>query len=225
MSHNGYFGYDLKLRESTVIDNREIAPDVFLLSLPRYTKFLAGQVIGLSLDPSEEPRLYSICSGIGQDELQILYNIKQDGYFTPKLRKAKWNDKIWISDPFGSFLGSEEPAYWIASGTGIAPFLSMFLSVIGGNKVLIHGGRTLDSFYFADELISFFRENYVRCCSQETSSEVFSGRLKSYLRQLSDLPTDQNYYLCGLAEMIVESRDILISKGVPFDNILAEIYF
>jgi ferredoxin--NADP+ reductase len=36
---------------------------------------------------------------------------------------------------------------------------------------------------------------------------------------------DQKYYLCGSAEMVVESREILISKGIPFNNIVAEIYF
>jgi ferredoxin--NADP+ reductase len=93
------------------------------------------------------------------------------------------------------------------------------------NKILIHGGRTLDSFYFAEEFKPFFKENYVRCCSQETSPEVFGGRLTSYLRTLQNLPPEYNYYLCGLAEMVVETRDVLISKGVPFNNILAEIYF
>jgi ferredoxin--NADP+ reductase len=40
-----------------------------------------------------------------------------------------------------------------------------------------------------------------------------------------NLPTDENYYLCGSSEMVVETRDILVDKGVPFGNIIAEIYF
>jgi len=42
---------------------------------------------------------------------------------------------------------------------------------------------------------------------------------------LDDLPEDQKYYLCGSAEMVVECREILISKGIAFSNIVAEIYF
>jgi ferredoxin--NADP+ reductase len=34
-----------------------------------------------------------------------------------------------------------------------------------------------------------------------------------------------NYYLCGKALMVVEVRDLLISRGIPFENILSEIYF
>jgi len=37
------------------------------------------------------------------------------------------------------------------------------------------------------------------------------------------LPVDSKYFLCGRAEMIVEVRDILINKGVSFNNIIAEI--
>ena len=33
------------------------------------------------------------------------------------------------------------------------------------------------------------------------------------------------YYLCGSAEMVVDTRDILIEKGIPFENIVSEIYF
>ena len=39
------------------------------------------------------------------------------------------------------------------------------------------------------------------------------------------LPVDRKYYLCGSAEMVVGTRDILISKNVPYDAIIAEIYF
>jgi len=31
--------------------------------------------------------------------------------------------------------------------------------------------------------------------------------------------------LCGSSGMVVEVRDILIDRGIPFGNITAEIYF
>jgi ferredoxin--NADP+ reductase len=65
----------------------------------------------------------------------------------------------------------------------------------------------------------------VRCCSQQEGNGVFAGRVTQYLEDAEDLPMDQKYYLCGSAEMVVESREILISKGIPFNNIVAEIYF
>jgi len=68
-------------------------------------------------------------------------------------------------------------------------------------------------------------ENCVRCCSGVSACNVFPGRVTSYLKDLVDIPIDINYYLCGKALMVVEVRDLLISRGVPYQNILAEIYF
>ena len=117
------------------------------------------------------------------------------------------------------------PAYWIASGTGIAPFYSMFKSGIGNNKTLIHGGRDKDSFYFEKEFIPFFNNKYIRCCSKECAEGLYNGRITQFLAEETYLPPDQKYYLCGSAEMVVEVRDILISRKIPFPNIVAEIYF
>jgi ferredoxin--NADP+ reductase len=101
----------------------------------------------------------------------------------------------------------------------------MYRTGMGENKILIHGGRTLDSFYFSNELASAFGNRYVRCCSQEDSPEVFHGRVTQYLQELNSLPSEMKYYLCGSAEMVVECREILLAKGVPFNQIVAEIYF
>ncbi|MCF8399520.1 MAG: hypothetical protein K9G58_15215 [Bacteroidales bacterium] len=204
---------------------REISPDVYILSYNRPFQFVPGQVVGLTLDPEEAPRLYSIASGNREDRIQILFNIVPEGSLTKKLIKLKDGDTLYSTKPFGSFYGKSRPGYFIASGTGLAPYLSMIESGLGKNKVLIHGGRTLKSFYLQDELKKMMGENYIRCCSQEKGDGVFEGRLTKYLRQQNELPADHDYYLCGSSEMVSEARDILIDKGVPFNNIIAEIYF
>jgi len=68
-------------------------------------------------------------------------------------------------------------------------------------------------------------ERYIRCCTKEQSCNVFPGRVTAYMNEINNQPTQINYYLCGKALMVVEVRDLLISKGVPYENILAEIYF
>lgn len=220
------FKYDLDLFPVKVLDNTEISSGVYILSFQRKNNFVAGQVVGVSILKSMEPRLYSIASGNQDDAIRLLYNIKPGGELSPSLAELRTGDTIYVSAPFGSFYGTAKPAWLIASGTGIAPYLSMLRSGLHKDKVLIHGGRTLDSFYFRDEIRELLGEkNYVRCCSQERGGGVYEGRLTNYLRELESIPTDCKYYLCGLAEMVVETRDLLIEKGVPYENIIAEIYF
>lgn len=220
-----YYNTIHKLYEETVVDNKEISPGVYLISIKRKHDFLSGQVVKLAVNMEHPPRIYSICSGNHEEVLRILFNIKEDGYLTPKLAGLIPGDKILVSKPYGGFIGSKTPAWWIATGTGIAPFYSMFQSGLSDDKKLIHGVKYLNQFYFEDELDWAMGNQYVRCCSQEQSCDIFPGRVTDYLKSLPELPTDIDYFICGKALMVVEVRDLLISKGIPFENIIAEIYF
>jgi len=214
-----------QLRKIRITGNEEIAPDVFVLKFKRDFSFIAGQVISIAINADAVARMYSIASGTQDDEIWILYNIKPGGELTPELAKLKPGDKIYISPPEGSFYGSAQPAVWIASGTGIAPFVSMWRSGFKKDKMLIHGGKFLHSFFFEEEFKDIMEKDYIRCCSRESGDGVYNGRLTQWLKEQINLPNDRKYYLCGSAEMVVETRDILIEKGIPYDSIVAEIYF
>lgn len=208
-----------------VIANTAIAHNVHYLTFSKPFEFESGQVISLTLSNEIEPRLYSIASGVGEDHLGILFDVKEDGALTPKLATLAPNDVVRISAPFGSFLATSDPAVWVATGTGVAPFISMVKSGFGNNKLLIQGSRTLEGFYFAPLFEEVLQERYVRCSSQEKLGEIYHGRLTTYLNSAATLPLTEKYYLCGNPLMVNEVRDILIAKGVPFDNILSEIFF
>jgi len=207
-----------------VVSHVEIAPRVFLLGVERLHDFQPGQTVKIGLDDQQPPRFYSICSGNRDAELKVLYNIKDDGELTPQLAQLKPGDLIDISKPCGSFIGTKDPAMWIATGTGIAPFYSMFRSGLGENKILLHGVRYAEQFYFSDEWKSTFQDRYRPICSGEQVDGIPVGRVNRLLEQ-AVLPPKWKYYLCGQATMCVEIRDLLISRDIPFGNIITEIYF
>ena len=91
--------------------------------------------------------------------------------------------------------------------------------------MLIHGGRKDENFYFSDILEKLLGQNYIRCASQQTGTTFYNGRLTQWLRDVRQLPVDAKFYLCGSPEMVVEVRDLLISKGAAFHNIISETYF
>lgn len=213
------------LNAETLTRHDEIAAGVFVVGFRRKHDFKPGQAIKLGIDDEHPPRIYSICSGATDDELCVLFNIKQDGFLTPRLAVLKPGDTVYASAPYGTFLGTADPAWWIATGTGIAPFRSMLRSGMGKNKVLVHGVRQLDQFYFADAFAAALGSRYHRCCSAETAPEIFAGRVTAFLDGQDNLPPNQRYYICGQATMAVETRDLLIAKGIPFGNIVTEIYF
>jgi len=76
-----------------------------------------------------------------------------------------------------------------------------------------------------DDFDSILGDNYIRCCTGETAEGVYHGRVTSYLKEYPVPDPTLKYYLCGSAEMVVETRDILIENGIPFHRIISEIYF
>jgi ferredoxin--NADP+ reductase len=94
-----------------------------------------------------------------------------------------------------------------------------------GRKRLIHGARYLDGFYYRSEIEAVLGTDYIPCCSTESDPEVYAGRLTRYLHEVPSFPRDVRYMLCGATGMIIQVRDMLLSAGVPFSNIVSEIYF
>ncbi len=220
-----YVRREHELFEQQVIRNDEISPGVFLISVRRRFDFIPGQVVKLATERIEPPRIYSICSGNRENELRVLFNVKDGGYLTPRMAALKQGDQLLVSKPYGGFHGTEQPAWWIAAGTGIAPFYSMFSSGLVSGKVLVHGVSFLNQFYFQEEFGKAPGLVYYRCCSRESGTGVFTGRVTDFLKTRRELPPDRHYYICGKALMVVEVRDLLIDRGIPYDHIVAEIYF
>jgi ferredoxin--NADP+ reductase len=212
------------MQQQVILENKEIGNNLFLLSFDRTIDFNPGQVVEITTHLNIKPRMYSIASGKKEPKLRILYNYKPGGELTPHLCHLNKGDIIHVGGAHGSYSSTTQHSYWIAMGTGIAPFASMFLSG-NTNKTLIHGARTLDAFYLQNRFEAHLKQNYIRCITGEQAEGYYLGRVTQYLNESQNLPTNQKYYLCGSAEMVVECRDILISRGIPFSNIIAEIYF
>lgn len=203
----------------------EIAAGVFVIRFPRIHTFRAGQVVAVRMHEGEDHRLYSIASGEADAESGILFDLNPEGLLTPRLAAMNPGEILQVSQPFGFFTDDERPAWWIATGTGIAPFYSMFNSLDTSTKTLIHGGRANDSFYFQKEFFAGLGERYIRCSSTAKGDGIYPGRLTAWLKDQKELDPELRYFLCGNAEMVVDVRDYLISRGVPFTHVRAEIYF
>ena len=208
-----------------VLSNKEITPGVFALEIEKNIEFKAGQVIAAAMSPNDDLRLYSIASGENQPFLRILFDVNPSGQLTPPMSLLKEGDMLYISAPFGRFTKTPDNAWWIATGTGIAPFISMAESGQSEGRTLLHGARFLNQFYFSDLFKDKMGSEYVRFCTAESSEEVISGRLTTFIKESDNILPERKYYLCGNSNMVVEVRDLLLSKGVPFEHIIAEIYF
>jgi len=164
-----------------VTANPQVVPGIFRLSFPRIFDFVPGQLVALTTDPLVPVRFYSIASGSGEPQVDILFDLVPQGLLTPRLARLAPGDTLYVSPPFGRFVDSEGPSFWVAAGTGVAPFLSMLRSGLREGKTLVQGSRTvaglLERGLFADAL----RERYLPCCSRKTPKGYSPGRTTEWL--------------------------------------------
>ena len=215
---------DIELSPVNITKKDVLGEDAFVLYFKKFSDFHAGQVIAISMLKDEPPRLYSICSSPHEGEIAILFKVNPNGFLTPRLAQLEIGGQMMVSKAFGSFYGSPEADYWIAAGTGIAPFVSMQKLGLANNKTLIHGGRNEASFFFAHLFQNTKGLNYIPCSSVMDKAGYYQGRLTEYIKKEA-LDTKKKYFVCGSSEMVVQVRDLLISRGVEYENIIAEIYF
>jgi ferredoxin-NADP reductase len=202
------------LRRRVVLGKREVSPGVFLLSFEGEPDFLPGQNVNLTVEPAVPARPYSLASAPGDPDMEVLFDLVPLGMLTPRLAALESGDPLYVSRAFGGFRDDERPATWIAAGTGVAPFASMVRSGLTRDKILVHGSRSPDGLHFRELFASRLGPRYI----------PWHGGLASWVRE-SALATERRYLLCGSTPMVLEVRDLLMARGVPFENIVAEIYF
>lgn len=133
----------------------------FETTRPAGFDFTAGQFTMIGMGDDDVMRAYSIASGPDEDLLRF-YSIKvQDGPLTSRLQHIKPGDTIEVGDrPVGTLLiDNLTPArnlWLIATGTGLAPFLSIIQDSRTYEKfervILTHTVRTTQELAFKEFL-------------------------------------------------------------------------
>lgn len=207
---------------TTVIDLLRHTADTFTLRLSRnHLEFRPGHHIHLGFPKDTITREYSIASSPRAKHLDILIRLVPRGYLTPRLLHLAPGAELEVTGPFGEFLLEDaEQQVLIATGTGVAPYLSFSDSFPGEHLRVLHGMARVEESWPRNR----FRSGaYVACVSREDGGD-FHGRVTDYLRTTPIDPSSR-YYLCGRTDMIYEVFGLLTAAGVPRERIKAEIYY
>ena len=205
-------------------------------------RFENGQFVMIGLEVEGRPvmRGYSIASPNYEDHLEF-YSIKvPDGPLTSRLQHLKAGDNIRISKkPTGTLLLDDlRPAkhlYMLATGTGLAPFLSLIQEPQAYERfdkvILVHGVRYVSELAYADFITQqlphneFFGELvrdkliYYPTVTREPFRN--QGRITELMRSgklFDDIglprinPQDDRAMLCGSPAMLDDLTDMLSSE-------------
>lgn len=219
---------DVQIYSTEVLDRFWLTDRVFeiKLSKPSTFQFMAGQRIRLLQGAIR--RDYSLITAPNDPTLALCLKMIEGGEYSPILASAEPGTRLSFTGPMGYFTyrPSDKPAIFVATGTGIAPFLSMVRTGVT-DFTLLHGAREAKSLYYQDIFRPAARL-YIPCLAADadevgSGENVFRGRVSHYIAEYL-APKAYDFYLCGRQEMI---RDVtlLVDEKFPGSLIYTEAFY
>ncbi len=245
---------------SVIVQSMQVSPIMRIIRVKpngwELPEFKPGQFIALALPASaerssdatpetvtyEDPeklikRAYSIASSSTQEYVEFYITLVHSGALTPRLFNLKVGDKIWMGKrATGMFtldeINDEQNVVMIATGTGVAPYMSMLRSNIlhrKGKLVVIHGAANSWDLGYSSELQllqSMFPNFHYMPTITEVDKEPagWSGDTR-FIEEIwktgavakkgeTEFKADNTHiFLCGNPKMINGMKDILVSEG------------
>lgn len=230
----------------------------FTMTRPAHFKFTAGQFARIGLKVGEElvVRAYSVVSSPFDETLEFFSIVVPDGAFTSNLQHLKVGDELYLEKiPYGylTLARYQQPLphdlWLLATGTGLAPFLSMLQDFDTWSKYqkinLVYSVRTADELAYVDriqEIAETFGEGhngfkFIPIITRDPSAPLHdrlpilieNGELeKSAGIELN--PASSHVMLCGNPQMVDDTKEALKRRGLTMNrrgegNIAVENYW
>lgn len=209
--------------------------------------FEPGQylTLGVSVDGRLIRRPYSTSSPAGTtDVLEFLIRLVPGGTFTPYLWALPTGSPVHLGRPKGLFRADKDDVrthLFIATGTGLAPFVSMIRSAQTlslRRAVVVHGVSRVPELAYRDLLTRWAGDRpdsaYRPVLSRPPAPSDgcwrgYRGRLDATLGPICDElqvdPADTVAYACGNPAMITATETVLGRRGFPAEAIRSEGYW
>ncbi len=182
-------------------------------------------------------RAYSIASSSSQAYVEFYVNLVHSGALSPRIFALEIGDKIWMSPkPKGIFtlddIDSEQNIILIATGAGVAPFMSMLRSNAlsrKGNLMVVHCAANSWDLAYASELnlleTMFSKFDYYPSIlrpEKESSDwngdtrpirEIWSSAVVEKQWGFKPSPANTHIFLCGHPNMIDTMTETLKKDG------------
>lgn len=230
--------YRMRCERKTQL-TRSVYTYEFSLLDPGTIAFTPGQFGTIIVSPTVR-RSYSFCSWDAEGkQVSLVVDTAPGGPGSQYFLGLEPSAEVSMMAPLGHFHLPESfsHAVCVATGTGIAPFISMFdfLSSHGngheyGSIRFYWGLRSKEDLYWEDKL-----KQYVRTIPDFSYDIVLSreqgewsgkrGHVTEYVIEEGNTHPDAHFCFCGNGTMITDVQTQLVSKGIPRERIMKDVYF
>ncbi len=222
--------------EGKVVKKKKLTDSVILLSMeiPEDFTFKAGQFVSLVIEKDGERKLksYSILNKPSQKGLlDLCIKIIDGGFASEVFRETKEGDVFEIKGPFGHFVFDENDSckerWFLGAGTGVAPLHCMiteFVEKCDEKFVLLFGVRRKEDLFLHDVFLELAAKYDNFEYKPVLSREEWDGLRGHVQDNLPEDLHDKTFYVCGLKELVVETKELLAAKGVSTEAVKSERY-
>lgn len=228
--------------EGEVVENRHWTDTLFSLKVKApQLKFTAGQFVRIALDIEGErvARPFSFVNAPNDPLLEFYGIVVPEGPLSPRLQRLRAGDRLYVApNPAGFLVLSEVPdaqCLWLmATGTGIAPFLSMLRTDEPWKRfrdvVLVHAVRHAKELVYQDligelraarpalKVVTFVsREAHAASLAGRIPAAIVDGRLEraaGIALAAEVAPAAAHVMLCGNPDMLKDAAAALAARGM-----------
>lgn len=240
-------------RDATITAREDLTPSLAFFRVrtdDAAPAFVPGQYVtlGMATGTGLIQRAYSIASSARRvaDGYELYVRLVPDGAFTPHLFACRPGQRVSLRGPKGRFvLGPDDDRVhlFIATGCGIAPFVSMLRTLHDDGSprrvVVLHGVSHANELGYREFLEELARDErwqltYIPTISrpQDPANAGWSGwtgRVEANVDAVCDrlrlTPSATEAYLCGNPEMITAVEGTLRGRGLSASQIRHERYW
>lgn len=210
-----------------------------ILSPAEGISYKPGQYIQLEIPKyklSKEPeyRAFSMASSSKKPHSVELYiGLVEKGVVSTYVHEyLKEGEELIMRGPFGDFYfrDSERDILLIATGTGLAPIMSILRFIrseqIQRKTTLFFGTRIRENLYCVEELREMEKQlpafTFIPTLSRAAENSQWEGkrgRVTDLIEDLVPEGADYDVYICGNPDMVDSCMDRLLKKGIPEEQI------
>ncbi len=207
----------------------------FSLTIPHSFTFTAGQfaIIKMTKNNQTKMKSYSILNAPSKrGVLELCVKLIDGGFASEIFKQTKVNDTFEIKGPFGHFILDESSVqheqWFICAGTGVVPFYSMLAQHLSRHPStkfhLLFSVRTKPDLFFHQEFLDWEKTNSNFTYMPTLTREEWPG-LKGRVQQHLGIQLQHKYfYICGLNELVLDTKTYLLNHSVDPKQIHVERY-
>jgi ferredoxin-NADP reductase len=222
--------------DTTLVSIHSVTPRVkqFLLRADDHTfDFEPGQHVSVEFEDEEGRRRYRPYSPVsrpGSDTVALAVKRYDGGACSTWIHEQTIGATIPLTSPSGNLVlqARDRDVMFLATGTGLTPMLSMlskYLEVGQGHATLLFGERTQEDLMYRETLDRLSASHARLTVDYVLSGEQWSGpngyvqeHISAYVRDA----TATDFYVCGVPEMVVETKAVLWDLGASDDHVFTE---